>query len=160
MNLSMRICARCLKEFNASSRHRVCPKCRKHNDKKPCFQCGSLKQRKSNLCRSCYLNNKQYPASSAKHLSKNGYYYVYFRKHPHADKSGRVFEHRLVMEQKLGRYLFSFENVHHKNGIRSDNRIENLELWIKAQPTGARVQDVVEWAREILRLYGGVSSAG
>ena len=64
------------------------------------------------------------------------------------------------MEEKLNRYLFPFENVHHKNGVRNDNRIENLELWIKVQPTGARVKDVVKWAREIIRLYGGVSSIG
>ena len=93
-------------------------------------------------------------------MSKDGYLYVYFKKHPYSDKAGRVYEHRLIMEQKLGRYLFPFENVHHKNGIKSDNRIENLELWIKTQPTGVRVQDVVKWAKELLKLYGDVSSAG
>lgn len=48
----------------------------------------------------------------------------------------------------------------YKNGIRSDNRLENLELWSKVQPTGARVENLVEWAKEILKLYGDVSSTG
>jgi hypothetical protein len=93
-------------------------------------------------------------------VSKDGYCYVYYKSHPMADKSGRIYEHRLIMEKKLGRYLLPFENVHHKNGKKDDNRIENLELWIRFQPTGTRVEDVVKWAKEILKLYGGVSSVG
>lgn len=53
--------------------------------------------------------------------------------------------HRIVMEQILGRPLRPFEHVHHKNGIRSDNRPENLELWARFQPYGQRVTDLVQF---------------
>lgn len=69
-----------------------------------------------------------------------------------------VKHHRYVMEQYLGRELKEFENVHHKNGVRDDNRIENLELWITKQPKGQRPEDLIEYAEWILKTYKNKSN--
>jgi hypothetical protein len=79
---------------------------------------------------------------------------VTLRDHPFANKNGKVAQHRLAMERALGRYLLPEEQVHHRNGIRCDNRLVNLELWSTRQPKGQRIEDLLEWAREIIGLYG------
>ena len=69
-------------------------------------------------------------------------------------------EHRHVLELRLGRKLLPNENVHHVNGLRDDNRLENLELWVKSQCKGQRVADKLAWAKEILRIYGPLIGRG
>jgi hypothetical protein len=61
--------------------------------------------------------------------------------------------HRYIWEQYYGRKLLKEETIHHKNGNRSDNRIENLELWSYKQPYGQRIEDKIKWAKEILIQY-------
>ena len=89
--------------------------------------------------------------------NKNGYIYCYSPNHPtlknKVNNRRYVAEHRLVMEKMLGRYLLSTEEIHHKNAIKDDNRPENLELWVRSQPRGARASDLVNFAREILATY-------
>jgi HNH endonuclease len=58
------------------------------------------------------------------------------------------------MEQHLGRPLRTGETVHHRDGNRSRNTIDNLELWTRAQPSGQRAADLLAWAEEIVARYG------
>lgn len=87
------------------------------------------------------------------YLNSNGYILEYVPGHPQAFSDGRALQHRRVYSDSLGRKLHNFENIHHKNGNRTDNRLDNLELWIKKQPAGQRVEDLILWAEWILQEY-------
>lgn len=87
--------------------------------------------------------------NKGRHFNQKGYAFV-------PDPSGKlhtIAEHRLVMQQHLGRKLAKGENVHHLNGDRQDNRLQNLELWNTSQPSGQRTEDKVKFAIGILSQY-------
>lgn len=86
-------------------------------------------------------------------MTKQGYRVLWIPSHPNARSGGLIFEHTVVMSDMIGRPLVKGENVHHKNGVRDDNRPENLELWNTTQPSGQRVEDKVAHALSILALY-------
>ncbi|MEU4576623.1 HNH endonuclease [Nonomuraea sp. NPDC023979] len=92
--------------------------------------------------------------NEGRYVDTDGYVQTHVQEgHPFRTKGQRVPEHRLVMELFLSRPLRAGETVHHKNGIRHDNRIENLELWASTHPYGQRVVDLIAWARELLSTY-------
>jgi hypothetical protein len=96
------------------------------------------------LCRRCLHTGPASTTWRGGQVDKNGYLYikVYFD-HPFysmANSLGYIAEHRLVMAEFLGRPLMCAEIVHHKNGIKTDNQIENLELFVSPHEHGKALQ--------------------
>lgn len=108
--------------------------------------CLSLQRKKE------YSGTKHHAWNGGIRYSNTGYRLMRQPTHPH-QQNGYVQEHRIVMEKILGRYLTSNETVHHKNGVRDDNKPENLELWSGKHSYGQRVEDQVKHAIDILLKY-------
>ena len=101
----------------------------------------------SRVCSRQAMSNRPAEArpnwKGGKYVDGSGYVLRLAPDNPMASKRGYVLEHRLVMSEMLGRPLEQHETVHHKNGIRNDNRPENLELWSGQHRPGVRVSDAV-----------------
>lgn len=143
----------------------VCTTCRsreRYQERKPpvkkhevhCPDCGETRMvttspSKAGRCRSCALVERtRIDAARGPRwrLTHEGYRRATWQ-------GSRILEHRVVMEEWLGRPLRAEEFVHHKNGIRHDNRLENLELWTTWHPPGQRMVDKVIHAVDVLREY-------
>lgn len=81
--------------------------------------------------------------------SVNGHGYNVIKNGKHRNK----LEHRVVYEEYYGVKLTNTQNIHHKNGIKTDNRIGNLELWDSSQPLGQRVEDKIEYYHNLIMQY-------
>lgn len=92
--------------------------------------------------------------STGEWKSFQGYVITYKKDHPNSRSTGCLLKHVLVMSEHIGRPIKANENVHHINGVRDDNRIENLELWHRGQCSGQRLHEKLEWSKKFLEEYG------
>src|SRR3989304_5310859 len=176
MMAKLSICQYCGKEFKhtcGDKRPRLCcsRKCKgliqtkKATITKVCIICKQEFSRKGSLFRGkrskglyCSMkclgiarsgeNNHKY--KNGKFIDRFGYVHVLIAKGKYEK------EHRVVMSKQIGRMLYSHEEVHHRNGDRQDNRLENLELWTTSHPSSQRVEDKIKWAKEILLEYDNI----
>lgn len=161
-----KICKKCheqkeIENFPIQSGYhsRSCRACIKPISKKACPTCGEPCDNRAKNCRKCanllYVGPNHAAWKTGRHITNDGYVQLSGHKsHPNSNPSnGTILEHVLIVSMHLGRPLIKGENVHHRNGVRSDNRFCNLELWVTTQPSGQRTEDLIRYAKEILTRY-------
>ena len=134
----------CSRACRAQATPRVtmeCPRCHRAFFRPPSVAAVSV------YCSLDCRTRGRYPDSKPGRRASRGYVYLYRPDHPQASKAGFVAEHRLVVEEKLGRLLLDTEIVHHRNDVKGDNSAENLEVMDRAEH--ARIHNVLtQWARK------------
>lgn len=137
----------------------TCKNCGKEasNDRNPGGRIYEQQQYCDQKCKSEYQAKAAYErfkaGSYGRYVKANGYVWISVPSLANNGKKGQVMEHRYVMQNAIGRPLLREETVHHKDGNRQNNRIENLELFSSRHGPGQRVVDKIDFAIEILRLY-------
>lgn len=132
-------CAVCGGALSVSARTYCSPECwataQRTGAEQPCKICGNpvyVKPHQDGLKQYCSLacqaEGQRIQGAGASRQRSDGYIEVYFPKHPDANSNGMMMQHRLVMEEMIGRRLETHEHVHHKNGVKNDNEPPNLEL--------------------------------
>ena len=147
---------------NATTQVFVCEQCGKTENRRAYNAKGRIKYYSQQRYCSVECKNAGLAATAEKrflsgevgrHIKRNGYVWLSLPANLNGGIKGEILEHRYVMEQHLGRKLLPEETVHHVNGDRQHNKIENLELFSSRHGPGQRVIDKIAFAIEMLRLY-------
>jgi HNH endonuclease len=152
----MKVCSRCKKEKKLDQFYKQ--KYGKFGVRGECKQCNNEYKKLKRKGEDGKIKDKLirgYISRGGKgYTNENGYVYIYRPDHPNSKGNGYLLEHRLVMSLHLKRPLKGKETVHHRNGIKNDNRIENLELFDQSHGPGEKVKDKIEWCLAFLEQYG------
>lgn len=122
----------------------ICALCNKKQIRPKC----TIRKGRNHFCCKAHRYKFRNLSTNSQGPDSQGYIWVRINGGP------RQMQHRIIMEKKLKRPLRNDEKIHHKNGQKKDNRLENLELWSTGHPSGQRVIDKIKWAKEFLKLYG------